>query len=378
VWKAVKRLQFFGYSFAGKRRQPHRMPGIERGDLGEMGMSATESAFALAEYDASYEGERRIVVETQGLVKVFTSSFTRRKKWALRGLNLQVYEGEVFGFLGPNGAGKTTTMKLMLGLLLPTSGTIKVFGMSPDEPESRRDVGFLPENPNFYDCLTLGEFLRLCAALSGITGKREVERRMAESLFLSRLVEEENIQLRKFSKGMLQRVGLAQALINNPRLLILDEPLSGLDPIGRKEFRDAILRLKEEGKTVFFSSHIIPDVELICDRVGIINNGRLERVGHLNELVPGEAKSIEIAVKNISEEATYALEPYVEGVEFIGDTTILKLRNSDLATMVLGKLAKEGVQILSVVPQKESLESLFFKEVTQRSSEEESNELSFV
>jgi ABC-2 type transport system ATP-binding protein len=177
---------------------------------------------------------------------------------------------------------------------------------------------------------------------------------------------------------MLQRVGLAQALINNPRLLILDEPLSGLDPIGRKEFRDAILRLKGEGRTVFFSSHIIPDVELICDRVGIINNGRLERVGRLNELVPGEAKSIEIAVKDLSEEATYALEPYIEGVEFIGDTTILKLRNPDLATMVLGKLAKGGVRILSVVPQKESLESLFFKEVTQGSSKEESNELSLV
>jgi len=343
-----------------------------------MSTSAAESLPDLVDQTTCYESERRVVIEAKGLAKVFTSSFTRSKKWALRGLNLQVYEGEVFGFLGPNGAGKTTTMKLILGLLLPTAGTITVFGMSPDQPASRRLVGFLPESPNFYDCVTLGEFLRLCAALSGITGARQVERRMAESLFLSRLVNEEKIQLRKFSKGMLQRVGLAQALINNPRLLILDEPLSGLDPIGRKEFRDAILRVKEEGKTVFFSSHIIPDIELVCDRVGIINDGRLERVGRLDELVPGEIKGVEIEVKDLRDEIAYALEPYMEQAESVGDTTIIRLRNAELTTMVLGKLAKEGVRILSVTPQRESLESLFLKEVTQEPRKQDSRHLSLV
>jgi len=321
------------------------------------------------------QDDRRVVVEASSLGKVFTGSFTRRKKWALRRLDLRVYEGEIFGFLGPNGAGKTTTMKLMLGLLLPTSGSITVFGMKPTDPRSRRQVGFLPENPSFYDCVTLGEFLRLCASLTGITSRRQVERRMAESLFLSRLVEEERTQLRKFSKGMLQRVGLAQALINNPRLVILDEPLSGLDPIGRKEFRDTILQLKREGRTVFFSSHIIPDVESICDRVGIINNGLLESVGELDELVPGEVKGVEIEVTNLREETLNVLKPYVEQVESIGDTTSLLLKNAELATLVLGKLVKDGARILSVTPKKETLESLFVRQITGRRAETETEDV---
>jgi len=313
------------------------------------------------------QGERRVVVRAVNLGKVFTSSFTARKKWAVRGLNLEVFEKEVFGFLGPNGAGKTTTIKLLLGLLRPTYGSIELFGTGPANPASRAQVGFLPENPSFYDYLRLGEFLRLCAALSGLRRRRDVERRVAESLFVSGLIEHEDVQMRKFSKGMLQRAGLAQALINNPRLLILDEPMSGLDPIGRKEFRDSIVKARDNGMTVFFSSHIIADVELLCDRVAIINKGQLEKAGPIEELVQEDVKSVEIVAKDVAESAVLQLDPFVEEKRTVGDAVVLKLRDSRATTLVLGTLASHGAQILSVTPHKETLESVFVRQVTKDS-----------
>lgn len=343
-----------------------------RNEVGRAGLATCEAV------RNTPETERRVVLKTENLGKVFTSSLTMRKKWAVRAVNLEVFEGEVFGFLGPNGAGKTTTIKLLLGLLRPTHGSIEVFGESPTRPGSRDRVGFLPENPNFYDCLKLGEFLRLCASLSGIKGRREVERRVAESLFMSGLVEQEDLQLRKFSKGMLQRAGLAQAIINDPSLLILDEPMSGLDPVGRKEFRDAILRFKAEGKTVFFSSHIIADVEMVCDRVGIISDGQLDRAGSVPELVGQDVKSVEIAVRAVPEETLLQLEPFVERSLVSGDGLILRLRDPEAATMVVGKLASQGVHIVSVTPHRETLESAFVKQVTRAKRESGEHFLSLV
>jgi ABC-2 type transport system ATP-binding protein len=308
--------------------------------------------------------ERRVVIRAANVGKVFTSSFTAKKRWAVRDLNLEVFEREVFGFLGPNGAGKTTTIKLLLGLLRPTHGSIEIFGTNPADPASRGQVGFLPENPSFYDYLRLGEFLRLCATLSGVTGRRDVERRVAEVLFVSGLVEHEDVQLRKFSKGMLQRTGFAQALIGNPKLLILDEPMSGLDPMGRKEFRDAMVRAREDGRTVFFSSHIIADVELVCDRVAIINRGRLETAGPISGLVQDDVKSVEIVAKEVSEDVVLQLEPFVDATRSVGDAMVLRLRDAGVTTLVVGKLASHGARILSVTPHKETLESVFVRQIT--------------
>jgi ABC-2 type transport system ATP-binding protein len=194
--------------------------------------------------------------------------------------------------------------------------------------------------------------------------RRDVERRVAECLFLSGLIDYENVQMRKFSKGMLQRAGLAQALINNPKLLILDEPMSGLDPIGRKEFRDSIVRARENGMTVFFSSHIIADVELLCDRVAIINKGQLEKAGPIGELVQQDVKSVEVVAKDVAENSVLQLDPFIEEKRVVGDSVVLKLRDSQATTLVLGTLASHGARIVSVTPHKETLESVFVRQVT--------------
>lgn len=232
-----------------------------------------------------------MVIETEGLSKEFRVGFAMKRVLALDDLNLKVEEGEIFGYIGPNGAGKTTTLKIMMGLIYPTSGNVQIFGRDIKNINIKMDIGFLPEAPYFYDYLTTGEFLDFYGQLFGL-GKKERRRRIEELLDMVDLRWVKDTQLRKFSRGMLQRIGIAQALINDPRLVILDEPMSGLDPVGRTKIRDVILRLKDEGKTVFFSSHILSDVEMICDRVGILVNGRLKEVGKLEELL-GERGSLE-------------------------------------------------------------------------------------
>ena len=218
-------------------------------------------------------------IEILDLEKTYLVGFWRKRpKVALRALRLTIAEGEVFGFLGPNGAGKTTTLKLLMGLVFPTSGSARILGREMDDPEVKSQIGFLPEQPYFYDHLTARELLNYYGQLSGVPAKGR-SARVEQMLGRVGLADAAGIQLRKFSKGMLQRVGLAQAILHDPKLVFLDEPMSGLDPMGRREVRDLIQQLRSEGKTVFFSTHILSDAEALCDRVGVIHQGELRGVG---------------------------------------------------------------------------------------------------
>jgi len=219
-------------------------------------------------------------IRIRDLRKRFRLGFIPKTREILKGITFSVREGEIFGYLGPNGAGKTTTIKCLLGLIRPDAGTVEIFGRSHLSPRSREPLGFLPENPYFYDYLSAREFLAFTADLFGLE-RREKEGRIARLLKLVGLERAADLPLRKYSRGMLQRAGLAQSLINDPKLVILDEPLGGMDPLGRKEIRDIIVRFKDEGKTVFFTSHILQDIEMICDRVAIIVGGRIVKEGDL-------------------------------------------------------------------------------------------------
>ena len=212
---------------------------------------------------------------------------------SLDNLTLQVEEGEVFGFLGPNGAGKTTTLKLLMGLIFPTAGTARIRGRSIDDIAMHREIGYLPEQPYFYDYLTARELLDYYARFFGYDAA-ERRKRVARFLELVGLSSAANVQLRKFSKGMLQRVGIAQAILHDPQVVFLDEPMSGLDPVGRREVRDIILHLKQQGRTVFFSTHILSDAEMLCDRVAVLAGGKLQGVGAPSEIVSVTIHAMEI------------------------------------------------------------------------------------
>lgn len=228
-----------------------------------------------------------VILRTEKLRVEFKSrELGQMTKVALNGLNLEVSTGEVFGFLGPNGAGKTTTMNVLLGFVQPTSGTASLFGIDVHQPIARQRIGYLPEMTYYYKFLTAEELLRFYAQIFGLP-RAEADRRINETLKLVELESARKRLIKTYSKGMQQRVGLAQALINNPDLLILDEPTSGLDPLGRMKVRDIIQRLKNEGKTVFFSSHELGEVETVCDRVAIISNGDLKAIGPVNQIMQG-------------------------------------------------------------------------------------------
>ena len=237
-----------------------------------------------------------LAITVTGLSKVFPVPFTRRSVVAVRDLNLQIARGEVYGLLGPNGSGKSTTLKMILGLVSPTGGKAEIFGRDSSLVASRQSVGFLPESPYFYKYLTARETLRFYGKLSGVAGQ-QLTRRIDELLELVGLTDAADRRLRGYSKGMLQRIGLAQALVNEPGLLVLDEPTAGVDPAGSRDIRDLILRLKERGTTVLLSSHLLEQVQEVCDRVGILANGVMVREGRVEELLAVENQT-ELILEN--------------------------------------------------------------------------------
>src|SRR5437667_8509535 len=311
--------------------------------------------------------EARTVLRTEGLSKVFPVGFWGRRVIALDRLDLEVHRGEVFGFLGPNGAGKTTTLKILMGLVTASSGKAWIMDREIGDVSIKRQIGFLPEAPYFYDYLTAEEFLRFYGQLFRLGGERLSER-ITMLLSVVGLSDARSLQLRKFSKGMLQRIGIAQALINDPHLVMLDEPMSGLDPVGRKEIRDLILRLKEQGKTVFFSSHILHDAEVLCDRVAILLKGRLVALGKVTELIgTATTRSIEVVVEGLDAEGVERVRKIAESVIPQGGRLLAVLQGQDQVNDVLDLIRARKALLISVTPQKSSLEDLFMKEVQQQS-----------
>ncbi len=294
------------------------------------------------------------------LEKSFKSGWPGRPPiQVLKGLSLSVEQGEIYGFLGPNGSGKTTTLKILLGLMKPGGGRAELLGRPAGDVDARRRIGFLPESPYFYDYLTADEFLSFYGHLAGLA-RRVIKERTDHLLEVVGLTHARTRQLRKFSKGMLQRVGLAQALIHDPELVILDEPMSGLDPIGRKQVRDLILSLRDQGKTVFFSTHIIPDVEMICDRVGVVMNGKLQATGRVEELVHNShAHTVEVVCEGIKGEDVPAIAKVATRLLQRGRQCLVVLPKPDLVDEVVTAMKARGGTLVSVTPQKGSLEELF-------------------
>jgi ABC-2 type transport system ATP-binding protein len=307
-------------------------------------------------------------VETFDLTKDYGVGFFRKRpRRALDSLNLRVETGEIFGLLGPNGAGKSTTLKLLLRLVFPTSGSARILGRPLDDVAMHARIGFLPENPYFYEYLTPQEFLTYAGELFGM-GTAELKRRVGSLLDRLGLVESRSVPLRKFSKGMVQRVGIAQALINDPDLVILDEPMSGLDPIGRREVRDLILDLKRDGKTIFFSTHILSDAETLCDRVAILNRGRLQGCGELREILTLGVAATEVVLENPSRELLRELAPLARSVVRTGGRVRLEVPEEGEVEKLLSLVLNRRTRIVSVNPVKMSLEDYFLARMGEATS----------
>ncbi len=306
-------------------------------------------------------------IETFALEKSYSVGFWRKRRVAgLKPLDLSVESGEVFGYLGPNGAGKTTTLKLLMGLIFPTGGSARILGMQISDPRMKSLIGFLPEQPYFYDYLTVAELLEYYAQLSGVPA-RERTRRVQEMLARVGMSQSARTQLRKLSKGMLQRVGIAQAILHDPKVVFLDEPMSGLDPLGRREVRDLIQSLKDEGKTVFFSTHILSDAEALCDRVTILHKGELRGVGAVEELTARRESKIEILFHGL--EPITLLSAMGAECHATGETVraVIAEHRQDAALDALRDL---GARVVSLTPVRATLEDYFIERMGSAKTEE--------
>ena len=298
-----------------------------------------------------------IAIQTTGLTKIYSASFGRRKVEALSDLNLNIQEGTIFGFLGPNGAGKTTLVKLLLGIIFPTSGSAKILGGEVNDLSIKSQIGYLPENHKYPSYLTGGEVLQFFGKLSGLDGL-DLQKKIDEKLELVQMTKWKKSKVRTYSKGMMQRLGLAQAMLNDPKLIFLDEPTDGVDPIGRKEIRDILVELKNNHKTIFLNSHLLSEVEMITDRVGILNKGILLREGTVKELTE-KKEEYKINVEGSIESLPVEVKQEANFTSIGGGYYSFRVEDTQGLNHILDILRLNGIIIKEMVQQKNTLEEMF-------------------
>jgi ABC-2 type transport system ATP-binding protein len=300
------------------------------------------------------------VLAVEKLAKTFVKPFTGAKVEAVRGVSFEVKRGDIFGFLGPNGAGKTTTIKMLTGLIFPTAGRATIFGQAAPSPDAMGKVGFLPENPYVYPYLTPREFVLLCGRLNGLSGKYLVSQteRVLERVGIAYAMDR---RVGALSKGMLQRTGLAAALVHSPELLILDEPMSGLDPVGRKEVRDLIVEESRAGRTVFFSSHILSDVELLCDHVCILRKGEVVAGGAIKTLLGADTRRTEVTLAGVSPDLVDTFAKLATSSQSMGKSLVLELSGDEAVRTLIERALAENVRIDSLLAKRETLEDIFVR-----------------
>jgi ABC-2 type transport system ATP-binding protein len=308
------------------------------------------------------------IIAVKGLKKTFVQGLLRKRIEAVRGVSFEVKGGEIFGFVGPNGSGKTTTIKMLTGLITPSGGEAQIFGHDVPSIEAMRRIGFLPENPYIYPYLTPREFVEMCGSLSGLRGGA-LRDRTSEVLRLTGIEYAGERPVRRLSKGMGQRTGLAAALVSDPELLILDEPMSGLDPVGRKEVRDLIIRERSAGRTIFFSTHILADVETICDRVTVLRQGEVVISGALRELLRGDVLRTDISLAGASEELEGSMVASGHKTWRAGGLLMVEVEGNARVGEVLRAALDASTQVVEVAPRRETLEDLFLRRAIGRTDE---------